>query len=317
MTAGSTRVCVVGSVNVDTTYRVAALPAPGETTLATSTLVAPGGKGANQAMAAAVLGSSTAFVGCIGTDQAGQLARDSLVAAGIDVSQLASVGDAPTGTAVILVDDDGENVIVVDPGANQRIDPARAAAHLSGAAYDVLLLQLEINLPAVLGAARSKGGARLLLNPAPMTASTEVLGKVLACTDVLIPNRQELTRLAGGPVPREASDLDRCVARLDFEGTVVVTLGSAGVAVYEDGGRRGAVHIDPVVVDSVDSTGAGDVFCGAFGHFLAGDDDVVAAARRANELAALSTTIRGARLTAEGLSGARQRRTGGQANRPS
>jgi ribokinase len=311
VTVHSTKVCVVGSVNIDTTYRVPALPAPGETTLASHTFIAPGGKGANQAMAATVLGSSTLFLGCVGRDRAGQLARESLVAAGIDVSQLSSVDDAPTGTAVLFVDDEGENVIVVDPGANQHLDRERVAGHLSTTTYDVVLLQLEINLPAVLSAARHKGAARLILNPAPMSASTDMLREVLQYTDVLIPNRQELARLVDGPVPGDAADLDRCIAQLDFRGAVVVTLGGAGVAVYEPGRRTAAVLIDPVVVDAVDTTGAGDMFCGAFGHFLARDGDVLTAARRANQLAALSTTIAGARVTPELVSAAGRRPASG------
>jgi len=313
----STKVCVVGSVNVDTTYRVPALPAPGETTLATHTFVTPGGKGANQAMAATVVGSDTVFFGCVGEDRAGQLARDSLVAARVDVSQLTSVPDAPTGTAVLLVDDEGENVIVVDPGANRRIDPTRVAAHLSATRYDVVLVQLEINLSAVAGAARSRGAATLILNPAPMTASPDALREVLECTDVLVPNRPELARLAGAPVPRDADELDRCVGRLEFPGAVVVTLGSAGVAVYERRRRARPALVDPVAVDAVDTTGAGDVFCGALAHFLARDGDVLAAARRANELAALSTTMPGARLTPELVPAAGRRQVSGAPARSS
>jgi ribokinase len=297
MTLTATRICVVGSINVDTTYRLPSLPTQGETALAAHSFVAPGGKGANQATAAAVSGSDTVFVGCVGDDEHGRLARHSLAAAGVDVSHLVSVSEAPTGTAVLLVDDEGENVIVVDPGANHRIDPVALAAHLPAARYDVILVQLEVNLDAVVAAAGAKGTAALVVNPAPMPASRDLLDQVLAHADVLVPNRPELARLAGTPVPRDAAELDRCVARLDVAGAVVVTLGSAGVAVYPQGSRGPAVLVDPVHVDAVDTTGAGDAFCGALAHFFASDGDVLAAARRANELAALSTTVRGARIT--------------------
>jgi ribokinase len=311
MTLTTPRICVVGSINVDTTYRLSSLPAPGETALAAHSFVAPGGKGANQATAAAVSGSETVFVGCVGEDEYGRMARHSLAAAGVDVSHLVSVPDAPTGTAVLLVDDEGENVIVVDPGANHRIDPAALAAHLPAAQYDVILVQLEVNLDAVVAAAGAKGTGALIVNPAPMPASRDLLDHVLAHADVLVPNRPELARLAGTPVPRDAFELDQCVARLDAAGAVVVTLGSAGAAVYAQGSRGPGVLVDPVLVDSVDTTGAGDAFCGAFAHFFARDGDVLAAARRANELAALSTTVRGARITPELVAAADRRPASG------
>jgi ribokinase len=112
-------------------------------------------------------------------------------------------------------------------------------------------------------------------------------------------------------VPRDAGELDQCVARLDAAGAVVVTLGSAGAAVYAQGSRGPGVLVDPVLVDSVDTTGAGDAFCGAFAHFFARDGDVLAAARRANELAALSTTVRGARITPELVAAADRRPASG------
>jgi len=156
----SGRVCIVGSINVDTTYRVSRIPALGETLLATNKTVAPGGKGANQAVAAASMGSQVALLGCVGHDVEADLATASLTRHRVDVSQLRTVGDAPTGTAVLLVDDRGENVIVVDPGANQRVDPDLVAAHLSSTSYDVVLSQLEINLQAVISAARNSGSDR-------------------------------------------------------------------------------------------------------------------------------------------------------------
>ena len=292
----SSRVCVVGSVNIDTTYRVPQIPAPGETLLAINRTVSPGGKGANQAVAAASMGSQVALLGCIGHDAEADLALASLTRHRVDVSQLTTVADAPTGTAVVLVDDRGENVIVVDPGANQRIDPVLVAAHLLSTAYDVVLSQLEINLDAVISAAQNSGPATFILNPAPMPADAAALRDLLGYTDVLVPNRPELARLAGQPLPTDRAGLDRCVARLEFDGVVLVTLGSAGVAVYDRGPSHRPTYIEAVRVESVDTTGAGDTFCGVLGHFIAQHVDVTHAARQANEMAALSTTVRGAQV---------------------
>ncbi len=292
----TSRVCVVGSVNIDTTYRVPQIPAPGETTLAVNKTVAPGGKGANQAVAAASMGSQVTLLGCIGHDVEADLAIASLTRHRVDVSQLTTVDDAPTGTAVLFVDDRGENVIVVDPGANQRVDPDLVAAHLSSTSCDVVLSQLEINIQAVISAARNRGSAMFVLNPAPMTADLVALRDLLEFTNMLVPNRPELARLAGQPLPTDQAGLDRCVARLEFDGIVLVTLGSAGLAVYDRGLSHRPTYIEAVRVESVDTSGAGDTFCGVLGHFMAQHGDVMHAARQANEMAALSTTVRGAQL---------------------
>lgn len=292
----SGKICVVGSVNIDTTYRVPQIPALGETLLAISKTVAPGGKGANQAIAATSMGSQSTLLGCIGNDAEAVLAIASLARHHVDVSQLTMAGGAPTGTAILLVDDRGENVIVVDPGANQCVDPDLVAAHLSSTAYDVVLCQLEINLQAVISAARNSGPATFILNPAPMTTDASALRDLLEHTDVLVPNRPELARLAGQPLPTDREGLDRCVAQLEFDGVVLVTLGSAGVAVYDRGPLHRPTHIEAVRVESVDTTGAGDTFCGVLGHFMAQHGDVTQAARQANEMAALSTTVRGAQV---------------------
>lgn len=289
-------VCVVGSINVDTTYRVSRLPVYGETVLAGHRTLAPGGKGANQAAAAASVGGSVSLFGCTGSDAEAKIALQSLVKLGVDVSQVQAIPDAPTGTAIVVVGDDGENVIVVHPGANQRLSPILVARHLSSGAYSVVLAQLEINLDAVLSAAQNSGPATFILNPAPMPPDPDVLREILQHTDVLVPNRLELGRLARRDTPADPSSLDRCVAELDFDGPVLVTLGKAGVAVYERGSGQRSTIIEPVPVHTVDTTGAGDAFCGAFGRFLSLNGDVLAAARRANETAAFSTTVRGAQL---------------------
>lgn len=296
MAGPSSRVCVVGSVNVDAIYRVPQIPVPGETVLAVHKTVAPGGKGANQAVAAASMGSRVALVGCTGRDAEAQLALDSLVRHGVDVSQLRALPHAPTGTAVLVVDERGENVIVVDPGANQHLDPLVVGAHLSSTSYDVVLAQLEINLDALMSVATLRGSATFILNPAPVIPDHGMIGDLLARADVLVPNRTELARLAGRPVPADQGELDRCVAGVGFDGVVLVTLGSSGVAVYERGPVRRPTLIEAARVESVDTTGAGDTFCGVLGHFMAQHGDVMRAARQANEMAALSTTVPGAQV---------------------
>lgn len=305
MTGVSGRVCVVGSINIDTTYVVPSIPLPGETLLAVGKVVAPGGKGANQAVAAAAMGSIVTFVGCVGDDPEAALAIASLAERGIDVSQVTRLRGTATGTAVILVDENGENVIAVDPGANNRLSPLPVVAHLASAQYEVVLAQLEIDLRTVGEVAQASGDAKFILNPAPISGDAAAMHELVRHADVLVPTRPELARLSGTPVPRTREELDACVARLDFDAVLIVTLGADGVVVYQGEARaRRATWIEPISVQSIDTTGAGDAFCGVVAHVLAEGGDVVEAARRANEMAALSTTVAGARVPADLFRGA-------------
>lgn len=287
---------VVGSINVDTTFGVPRIPAPGETVLASRRAVASGGKGANQAVAAAALGSLVSFIGCVGADRDGAYALETLRARGVDVSNVDSRDDDPTGTAIVLVAPNGENVIVVDQGANGHVDPLRVEARLHAARPVVVLAQLETNLDAVLAAAMSSGSATFILNPAPTSMPSTALGEILAYTDVMVPNRTELAWLAGVDTPRTSSEVDDCVAALDFAGHVIVTLGGDGAVMYEAGREGRGVLIAPVTVDTIDTSGAGDAFCGALGHCLAAGDNLDSAVRRANEVAAWTTTLHGAQI---------------------
>lgn len=299
MTRSSGRVCVVGSINIDTTYLVPVIPRPGETVLAAGKVVAPGGKGANQAAAAAAMGSQVAFVGRVGDDPEGALAIGSLTQHGVDVSHVLRTAGYATGTAVILVDQGGENVIAVDPGANRMLTPEAVAAHLVETAYDVILAQLEIDPATVLEAARNRHGATFVLNPAPILADRATTRELLRHIDILVPNRPELGRLVGGPTPTTPKELDRAVDALDFDGIVVVTLGAEGAIVYDgDAAARRRTAIEAVRVKTIDTTGAGDVFCGVLAFGIAAGEDVVEAARRANEMASRSTTVVGARVPA-------------------
>jgi ribokinase len=272
-------IAVVGSVNLDVVVAVPRLPGPGETVVGGDRRELPGGKGANQAVAAARLGSAVAFVGRVGADVAGRRLRADLLAEGVDVTHLREDADAPSGMALIGVEEGGENAIVVSPGANGRVGPADVEAArglLAGAG--VVLLQHEIP-PAAVAAATAAAGGRVVLNPAP---ARELAGPA----DVLVPNRGELARLAGPGAPAEAA------ARLGLP-AVVVTLGADGALVVADGARAEPVAAPEVRV--VDTTGAGDAFCGALADALDRGAELVEAARRAVVAAALSVTGEGAR----------------------
>ena len=282
-------VAVVGSLNLDLVIRVAELPGPGETVSGGDLFRNPGGKGANQAVAAARLGRRVAMVGCVGDDQAGHELLASLEAAGVDGSRVRVVEGVPSGTACITVSEDGENQIVVSPGANARLTPDDVAAAAAVRSAAVTLLQLEVPLETVAAAARAAGG-RVVLNPAPVRAlPAELLGRI----DVLVPNRVELARLAGGPVPRTVEQAAELAGRLGGR-AVVVTLGADGALVVEDG-RAG--HVPAVPVRPVDTTAAGDAFCGGLADALAGGSGLQEAARRAVRVAAAACLRPGAQAS--------------------
>jgi ribokinase len=272
-------IVVVGSINLDLVVAVDRHPAPGETVIGGDVRELPGGKGANQAVAAARLGARVAMVGRVGGDGAGTRLRDGLAAEGVDVAHVREDRDAPTGRALIAVDAGGENTVVVSPGANGRVggdDVEAARAMIADAS--VLLLQHEVPAEAVAAAIAAAGGT-VVLNPAPARA-------LAAPVDVLVPNRGELEALVGrGGDP---ADLARS---LHGARAVVVTLGAEGaVAVEGDMVQRVAAP----VVEVVDTTGAGDAFCGALAAALAEGAAVVEAARWAVRAAAVSVTRVGA-----------------------
>jgi len=289
------RIVVVGSANVDMIVRVPRLPARGETVLGDAFHTTPGGKGANQAVAARRAGADVAFVGCLGADALGDGLLRSLRDAGVDVSHVTRVPDAATGVALITVDPGGDNTIAVASGANAVLSPShveRAAGAI--AAADMLLLQLESPPDAVeaaLGVA-ARGGTRAVLNPAPAPARAldrRLLGAVAALT----PNRAEAARLAG--VADDDPDAAATALLALGVGAAVVTLGADGALVATPGGRH---HLPAFAVRAVDSTGAGDVFSGALAVALAEGRPVLDAARFANAAAALSVTRPGAQPSA-------------------
>jgi ribokinase len=287
-------ICVVGSLNTDTTYTVRQLPGPGETILADTSQVSHGGKGANQAAAAAASGGSVAMVASVGDDENGTAAVHDLEVRGIDVDGIAHALGTPTGSAVIVVSDDGENTIVVDPGANHALETAWVEQHVGRLDPGVILAQLEIPTTALVATASAAPSATFVLNPAPMPADARALEDLLDTVDVLVPNRTELAQLVDLPEPWTPDEIDHCASVLGFDGTLVVTLGSDGAVIYAGSSRIGAVPA--IDVDAIDTSGAGDAFCGGLAHHLALGEPMEDAVRRATELAGASTTHRGARL---------------------
>jgi ribokinase len=282
-------VTVVGSLNVDLVVTVARLPARGETVVGTAAVTGPGGKGANQAAAASSLCGDVAMVGRVGDDSAGQRLIADLTQRGVDTSPVRVSDGVPTGTATVAVEaEGGENLIVVAPGANAEVTPADVQIPAVRDAR-VVLAQLEIPLATVDAAIRQASGV-VVLNPAPpQLLPRELLERVT----VLVPNEWELARLAGADPAEYPPDELAALARQVTDRDVVVTIGGRGALVVPSSGGHSVIA--PPIVEPVDTTGAGDCFCGALCVALAGGADLAAAARYAVTAAALSTTAAGAR----------------------
>ncbi|MGY1590569.1 ribokinase [Geodermatophilus sp. SYSU D00708] len=284
-------VTVVGSLNEDVLVRVHRLPGRGETVVGQGTVLAPGGKGANQAAAAGRLSADggVVMVGRVGADPAGDRQLAALADAGVDVGHVRRTPEAPTGSATIPVEEgSGENLIVVVPGANAELVPADVDVAPVRRAR-VVLLQLEVPLATVTAAASVAGGTVVLTPAPPQPLPPELLSRV----DVLVPNEHELLQLAGaGPGERSPADL-AALARGLGTATVVVTLGARGALLVAADGP--ALLQPPPPVRAVDTTGAGDCFCGALAVALAEGAAPAEAVAAAVTAAALSTTARGAR----------------------
>lgn len=280
------RVVVVGSINVDLVVTADRLPRPGETVVGGQFARHFGGKGANQAVAAARAGASVTMVGAVGRDADGDASLAALAAEGIDVSRVRRV-DAPTGVAIIAVDRSGENQIVVASGANAEVSTEDGELHGLPDGPGVLLAGLEIPMSAVTSAvmAAPRIGLRSVVNPAP---GQRLPASLLATGPILTPNRDELLATSA------AADLEAALASLAAAGTqvVAVTLGSEG-ALLADGDRR--VHFPRRPVDVVDATGAGDTFSGVLAAWIADGRSLDESVRAANVAAALSVTQPGAR----------------------
>ncbi|MGZ8437357.1 MAG: ribokinase [Candidatus Limnocylindrales bacterium] len=291
------RVIVVGSVNVDLVVAVERLPEPGETVVGGRFERHHGGKGGNQAVAAARLGADTAFVGAIGDDAFGDDAREALAAEGIDLRGLARLAGTATGVALILVDARGENSIAVAGGANVALRPEHvrdALATLRPHPGDIVLVGHEIPTAVAREALRigRAAGATTILNPAPVGGLDAA---TLAQADILTPNRGELAVLAGlvglavDGAPADVAEA--LLARLSLR-AVIVSLGADGAQLLEPGG---STPLPAVAVPVVDSTGAGDALNGALATGLADGLPLVEAARWAVKAASLAVTRAGAR----------------------
>ena len=280
-------ILVIGSSNTDMTIRASRLPAPGETILGGEFKMGRGGKGANQAVAAKRLGGNVTFVCKVGNDVFGNESVQAYTAEGMDISRILR-SEKPSGTALIMVDDSGENCISVAPGANGDIsvEDIRSIADLIRSA-SYLILQLEIPVAAVVEAAHiaHEAGVCVILNPAPATKLPE---GIFADIDILTPNQTETAILTG-----ISDDPDKAVARLAELGVgrIVMTRGSKGSAVYENGK---CTLVDACKVNAIDATAAGDTFCGALCVGLSEGLDLVEAARFATRASALTVQKMGA-----------------------
>lgn len=266
------RVCVVGSINNDLTFVVERLPPPGATVLASSLVYAPGGKGANQAIAAARAGAQVQFVGSVGDDAAAATLLAHLRASGVGTSAV-SVVAGPSGTAVVIVDAGAENAIVVAPEANSQLSVDSEAARRMVTESDVVLMQLEIPLPAVLDAARlaRQSGTTVMLNASPIPGAGGLSAELAGLVDVLVVNEAEAAHWRWR-VPH-----------------LVITRGARGASYV---GTDRSFDVSAPTVDAVDTAGAGDVFAGVLA--ASWDDGPDRAMRSAASAAALATLVPGA-----------------------
>ncbi|MGW7257903.1 ribokinase [Streptomyces sp. NPDC054834] len=280
-----THIAVLGSTNMDLVAYVEKAPQRGETVTGREFRTIPGGKGANQAIAAARAGATVSMLGAVGNDAFGIRLRSALEHSGVDTDSLRTV-EGPSGTAHIVVDDEGGNAIVVIPGANGTVDHLTPGDEGVIASADALLLQLEIPSAGVLAGAEAarRHGVRTVLTPAP---ARPLPPELLAATDLLVPNEYEAATLTGRTDP-----LDAAAALLDRVPEVVITLGAAG-CLYVLRGTEPLVVPAPQVT-AVDSTGAGDTFVGALAVALAEERPVREALTWAAAAASISVQREGA-----------------------
>ncbi|MGW0666726.1 ribokinase [Streptomyces sp. NPDC002746] len=284
---------VVGSANADLVVGVDRRPSAGETVLGSDLAVHPGGKGANQAVAAARLGARTALLARVGDDAHGRLLLESQRSAGVDTTGVL-VGGAPTGVALITVDPTGDNSIVVSPGANARLTPAdiRAAAPLLSAAR-VVSVQLEIPLETVVETARVlPAGTRLVLNPSP---PAPLPAEVLAACDPLVVNEHEARFILGQDAGTTPESWARALTALGPR-SVVITLGAGG-ALAADTRTGECVRVPSPEVDAVDTTGAGDAFTAALAWRLGLGEELSVATALAVRVGAAAVTRQGAQAS--------------------
>jgi ribokinase len=279
-------VVVLGSINVDVVVTVPRLPGPGETVSDGVLARCGGGKGANQAVAVARAGVPVRLVSAVGDDEAGREAIAELDGEGVDCRTVARLGGVATGTALIVVDRAGENQIAVAPGANHALETVPDG--LFAGPPGILAISFEAPDSVIDGAARqaADAGWEIFANPAPARTIPPALA---ACAPVLTPNEHEAAYLTGEADPVRAAD----ALRRSYGGPVVITLGAAGVLLHD--GTGDPVALPAPRVEAVDTTGAGDVFCGTLAAGRARGLDLRTAAEEAVAAASHSTLLRGAR----------------------
>lgn len=290
----SKRIVVVGSCNTDMVIRVDHLPLPGETIIGHDFITNQGGKGANQAVAVRRLGGETAFIARLGNDDFGKNSLRLLTEEGINTQFVSLTDGISTGVALIPVDDKGENSIIVSSGANALLstDDIVTAEPLFREAA-ILLMQLETPIPTLISAARmaKRYGAKVVLNPAPYPKEP-LPAELLEMVDIITPNETETARMSGVKVTDEGSALE-AIRTIQRQGVadVIITAGAAGAYTTKNGQL---VSIPTDKVDVVDTTAAGDTFCGALCVALCKGEDFAEAIRFANKAASLSVTRIGA-----------------------
>ena len=292
MNTKSNKIVIVGSSKTDMVVRCTRMPRPGETVLGGEFMMNPGGKGANQAVAVARLGGNAFFVGMVGDDIFGSQTRSQLAGEGIDVSFVGTAAGCASGVALINVDAEGENSISVASGANARLMPSDIEA-VSGVIVGagILLMQLEVPVETVAYAARlaKSHGVTVVLNPAPAPADT-LPPELLENVDILIPNRTELEMISGHDCSGSVDEAVESLAGIGV-GTLVVTLGSKGALICRNGERR---LMPAFKVKPVDTTAAGDTFCGALCVALAEGRPIDEAVTFGNLAASITVTRAGA-----------------------
>lgn len=288
------KILVIGSLNLDVVIQVNHVPVVGETILASDSYRNPGGKGANQAYATAKLGGDVTFVGAVGADETAKILLQNLHEVGSNVEHVVVNKEQPTGTAIIAVDDAGDNNIIVIPGANSTlscndIEQLRDVIRSS----DIVVMQLEIPLETVMCAAKIAGeyGKMVVLDPAPVPEHIDET--IYQYVDIIKPNETELGMLTKMEVNTE-DEIRKAARKLRDSGVknVIVTLGENGV--YADTEKAGVFHVDSIKVDAVDSTAAGDSFTAAFVVKLAEEKDIKEAVEFANKVASIVVTRKGA-----------------------
>lgn len=290
------KILIIGSLNMDMVVSVKDMPKTGETILGKSLSYIPGGKGANQACAVGKAGGTGVMLGCIGGDEFGRVQKENLAACGVDVTGLKISSNQPTGTAVINVSDGGDNSIVVIQGANNECDTAYLQEHEAAfEACDIVILQMEIPYETIHYAVQKAAqlGKTVILNPAP--APLELPQDILSCTDYLIPNETELNRLAG----MEGDTLEIYQAGAEAflkQGVknVIVTMGDKGCLLVN---KEGKELFPARKVKAVDTTAAGDCFCGFFAVALSEGKSKGEAIRFANTASSIAVTRSGAQTS--------------------